>query len=212
MERKSLSAPVRFKEFNDDSGVATFVASVFGNVDHSKDRVFKGAFTKSIQSARQSGRMPKFVADHDWSVTKRLGKVLDLYETDEGLEVQVRFNLDKQVAREAYSDFKFAPEDQEFSFGYSVKSYKPNEHGGRDLLEMDLFEVSSVLIGDNQKTRLVDVKAAEDEGADESDKDDAADAGETTNQDNGPTISAALAATRERVNGMLDEIENLLKA
>lgn len=206
MERKTLTAAARFKSFDDATGEATFLASVFGNVDHSKDRVFKGAFSKSIESRVASGRMPAFIADHDWSVAKRLGRVVNIRETDEGLEVQVKFNLDKQVARDAYSDFKFAPFDQEFSFGYSVKSFKPNEFGGRDLMEMELFEVSHVLIGDNPATRVLDVKGAEEDPEDETPESDPA-----LDEAPNPTIAEALEATRERVNGMLDQIEALLR-
>ena len=226
METKRLTTPVQVKALDDETGTATFVASVFGNVDSSKDRVFKGFFEKSLQE-----RMPKFVADHKWEVSHRLGKVLEARETDEGLEVKVQFNLEKQLAREVYSDFKFAPDDQEFSFGYSVSNWRPNEFGGRDLLEGTVYEVSPVLLGDNPKTRLVGVNGAEEEheacedeacekcrGLNRRRKDDeeAAEeheeaAQEEESSDDG-TISAAVAATRSRISSMLDQIESLLKS
>jgi len=230
METKRFTAPVQVKELNEAEGTATFVASVFGNVDSSKDRVFKGFFQESLQI-----RKPKFVADHKWEVTHRLGKVLEAHETDEGLEVTVAFNMEKQLAREVYSDFKFAPEDQEFSFGYSVQEWRPNEYGGRDLLKGTVYEVSPVLLGDNPKTRLVAVKSADEEHEpcedeacekchglnrrrkkdDEAAEDGAEDAAAEATSDEAsedPTISAALQATRSRITEMLDRIESLLRA
>ena len=234
MEMKRLTVPVEVKDLNETEGTATFVASVFGNVDSSKDRVFKGFFQKSLTE-----RLPKFVADHKWEVTHRLGKVLAAQETADGLEVTVKFNLEKQIAREVYSDFKFAPEDQEFSFGYSVKDWRPNEFGGRDLLEGTVYEVSPVLVGDNPKTRLVAVKG-EDPDAEEwecekcrglnrrrrkdgepeecetclkndAEGEDAA-AGTTVDENDADGAdSPTLAEARSRVTEMLDRIESLLK-
>ena len=153
--------PIQLKASDPEKGTAVFIASVFGrgpeDADSDGDVVLKGAFADTLERRR-----PKFVLDHEWSVANKLGKVLSARETDEGLEVEAQFNLEKQVARETYSDMLLDPEGMEFSFGFSVPSggatYKD---GVRYLKKVDLYEVSAVLLGANERTRLVSVKEAD---------------------------------------------------
>lgn len=148
-----------FKELN-DTGQAEFLVSVFGNVDRTKDIVEPGSFAGVI--ARQA-RKPKFVPNHDWDVTKKLGYVTDWKETAEGLLITAQFNLDKQVARDVYSDFKQAPQDQEFSFSFDIAENGSSvKEGVRHITEFkEVFDVGPVGIGANASTVLVGVKSWE---------------------------------------------------
>lgn len=155
LETKTLHIEV--KDLNEAEGIASFYAAAFNNLDSDGDVTLPGAFAKSLNK-----RLPKLVADHEWKMTHKLGKVLGATETNEGLLVEVKFNLAKQIARDVFSDLMFDPEGAEFSFGYNIPQdgafYKD---GVRYLKEVDLFEVSPVLIGANGQTRLVGVKSTE---------------------------------------------------
>lgn len=154
LNRKSVSLSV--KSFDDATGTATFIASVFGNLDHDEDIIVPGAFSKSLEKRR-----PKFIADHNWSVAAKLGKVLDSKETSEGLEITVEFGLHNPLAKQVYEDFKFDPE-QEFSIGFTIpKGGSEFKNGVRYIKSAELYEVSNVLVGANPATRLVGVKSAD---------------------------------------------------
>lgn len=157
MELTRKSYPFSVKSYDDETGTATFIASVFGNVDSDEDVIVPGAFSKSLLKRR-----PKFIADHNWSVQSKLGKVLDARETPEGLEVTVKFGLHNPLAAQVYEDFKFDPE-QEFSIGFTIpKGGSEFKNGVRYIKSAELFEVSNVLVGANPATRLVGVKSADD--------------------------------------------------
>jgi len=154
LERKTFEVDLKHA----DEGEATFIASVFGNVDADGDIVDRGAFRDTLRR-----RTPKFVADHRWEVSSKLGRVLRARETDEGLEVTVKFGLHNPLAQQVYEDFKFDPH-QEFSFGFTVPQGGVEwVQGVRHIKKVDLFEVSNVLIGANPATRLVGVKDDEPE-------------------------------------------------
>lgn len=154
LTRKSVNLSV--KSLDDATGTATFIASVFGNIDHDEDVIVPGAFTKSLEKRR-----PKFIADHNWSVGAKLGKVLSSNETPEGLEITVEFGLHNPLAKQVYEDFKFDPE-QEFSIGFTIpKGGSEFKNGVRYIKSAELYEVSNVLVGANPATRLVGVKSAD---------------------------------------------------
>jgi HK97 family phage prohead protease len=151
------------KALDGPQGVVSFLASVFGNVDAVGDRMMPGAFKASLQR-----KLPAVVWSHDW--TQPIGKALDAREltpydprlpaelaSQGGLWVEAQLNLDTQRGRDAYCDLKFGAITQ-FSIGYiPVKSTYDND-GVRELKEVDLFEVSPVLVGANDQTRLLSVK------------------------------------------------------
>jgi len=137
-----------------DAGEITALVSVFGNTDFANEKVMPGAFTKSLQK-----KLPKGVVSHDWS--KPCAKTLEAYETAEGLVIRGQFNLDTQIGREAFSNVKFyGVAEQEFSIGYQViKDSIEEKTGVRELHEILLHEWSPVLVGMNDQTQLLNLKA-----------------------------------------------------
>lgn len=128
------------------------IVSVFNNVDRYKERIIPGAFKDSLKS-----KLPKGVWMHDWS--QPVAKTLIARETSEGLYIKGKFNLETQRGREAYSDVKNGLVD-EFSIGFRVKKWtNDKETGIVDLLKLELFEWSPVLVGANPSTRVVSVKS-----------------------------------------------------
>lgn len=136
-----------------DAGEITALVSCFNNVDLGNERVMPGAFKNSL-----ARKLPKGVWNHDWS--KPCAKTLAAYETPEGLVVKAQFNLDTQIGREAFSNIKFYGAEQEFSIGYTVVKDSIEEKSGvRELHELRLHEFSPVLVGMNDSTALLSVKA-----------------------------------------------------
>lgn len=160
MTTEFLSFASQVKSFDDETGTASFIASVFGNKDLGGDVVLPGAFAQTLTDQPLS--RVGFLSDHEWDLDHRLGFLTGAKEVSEGLLVDVKFNLDKQRAREVYSDFKMNPDAAEFSFGYSVPTGGSEmKDGVRYLKRIQLHEVSAVLKGMNPATRLVGVKSDE---------------------------------------------------
>lgn len=164
IERKAYPI-AEMKVADDGTGIIEAVVSVFNNVDHGNEKVLPGFFSKSIEK-----KLPKGVWAHDWKqpIAKTLeakellpGDPLlpDSLKTLGGTYIKGQFNLDTQRGKEAYSDIKFGIVD-EFSIGYSVvKDNKVKETGVRELIEGDWKEWSPVLVGMNDQTHLISIKA-----------------------------------------------------
>lgn len=169
MECKSFAlAEVKALDDTDAPGGFEAVVSVFGNIDSYGDRMMKGAFTRTLS---EKG-MPPVVWSHEWS-TPPIGTVSSAVETDEGLVVKGRLFIgpdeDHAVAKQVYAAMK-AGALREFSFGYSTKASNDVTENGetvREITDVDLFEVGPTLVGANDQTRLVGVKALERAVADE---------------------------------------------
>jgi HK97 family phage prohead protease len=164
IERKSYSV-ADMKVADDQAGIIEAIVSVFSNVDHGNEKVMPGFFSKSIDK-----KLPKGVWAHDWK--QPIAKTLEAKELLPGdpmlpdslkllggAYIKGQFNLDTQRGKEAYSDIKFGIVD-EFSIGYSVlKDGKDKETGARELIEGDWKEWSPVLVGMNDQTALISIKA-----------------------------------------------------
>ncbi len=165
IERKSY--PVTEIKVAEEVGVIEAIVSVFNNIDSGKEIVRQGFFQKSIER-----KLPKGVWAHDWK--QPIAKTLEAREIPPGdpslpdslkelggTYIKGQFNLETQRGREAYSDIKFGIVD-EFSIGYAVlKDGKDEATGARELIEGDWKEWSPVLVGMNDQTRLISIKAEE---------------------------------------------------
>lgn len=186
---KHTRRPMLYKSFkpeilkaDDAKGIVEAIVSVTGNKDHQDEVIDPGAWRPAIDHAAASGRMPKITMDHRWAAATTIGKTLAMEEwlpadprlPDSlkskgygGLWVRGQFNLDKQVAREAYSDLKFDPEGSEFSVGFDVdtdadgKKCEGAEDGVAHIKAIKpLYEWSKVFMGANELTAVAAVKAA----------------------------------------------------
>ncbi len=149
MEHKAFQTNIQ----TEDVGEICALVSCFNNVDMGNEKVMPGAFKNSL-----ARKLPKGVWAHQWD--KPIAKTLEAYETDEGLVIKAKFNLDTQTGREAFSNIKFyGVGEQEFSIGYSVVRDSIEEKSGvRELHELNLHEFSPVLVGMNPSTALLSVK------------------------------------------------------
>lgn len=152
---ETLEAPAEFKALSEE-GTFEGHAAVFGNVDLGGDVIEKGAFRKTLMAARKSGRMPRFLLHHD--PRSVIGIFTDVHEDSVGLSVKGRFNLDKQVAREALSDVRMGAING-LSIGFrTVVADTDKRRNVRILKEIELFEASLVTFPMNEEARITSVK------------------------------------------------------
>lgn len=161
MQHKNVRGTAAVKDA--PQGVAELVVSAYGNVDNEGDIVLKGASKKQING--EYGPNPKGHLDHNPSMTAAVAKTEKMWEEDDGLHIQARYNLEKQAGRDAFSDLLFYGDDMEFSVGYWVKSEaiptKAQLEAGakRVISEWQIDEWSHVSLGMNSDTRLVGAKS-----------------------------------------------------
>lgn len=163
---KEASAHVKAAGETDglEAGQVKALVSVFDVVDSYGDVIRKGAFAKSLADWEQSGNVLPFIWAHDWGDPySHIGVVEKAEETDEGLVVQAKLDLDNPKAEQVYRLMKGRRVTQ-FSFAYDVVDGSEQKSDGRDvyeLRELKLHEVGPCLIGVNQSTDLLSVKARE---------------------------------------------------
>ncbi|TCQ29320.1 hypothetical protein C8J33_1011983 [Rhizobium sp. PP-CC-3G-465] len=138
----------------DANGRITGYGSTFLDVDHYGERVIAGAFAKTLADHRQRGTMPKMLWQHDNTVP--IGKWLEMREDGRGLYVVGQLNLKTTNGKDAYEHL-LAGDVDGMSIGYREKKVKPGTP--RDLLELDLFEISIVTFPANREAMTETVKS-----------------------------------------------------
>ena len=160
------------------------LVSVFGNVDSYGDRVLKGAFEDTLKAPPEGRGFPAIVWSHAWGIVP-IGASMRAEEAFgidtpkgklDGLFIDGALLVEEhQTAREVYAAMRQKGGDglpplREFSFGYRTRESKvveeppaDNPDGEpmeiRDLVKLDLFEVGPTLVGANDQTELLAVKA-----------------------------------------------------
>jgi HK97 family phage prohead protease len=183
IEHKNLGVTGGITETAEE-GVIEALVSVTGIKDNVNDIIMPGAYEKTLEK-----RKPKGVWSHDWN--NPVSKVDDIKELLPGdpklptklangeewpkeagaLYVKVRFNLETQAGRDAYSNVKFYADETEWSIGYNVPkgaATLDKKSGVRNIKTLELFEFSPVLFGaaSNARTLISSVKSMFDNDAD----------------------------------------------
>jgi HK97 family phage prohead protease len=153
---------VKIAEGEGEAGEFSALVSVFGNIDTYGDVVMPGAFERTLKEWSASGYpIPVYwghnLSDPDYNI----GQVVEAAETDRGLQVRARLDLDTPKGQQVHRLLK-GGRVKEFSFGYSVRDAGWGEKDGQDVYELrdlSLFEVSVVPVGANPETELQTVKS-----------------------------------------------------
>ncbi|MFS4439067.1 HK97 family phage prohead protease [Paracoccaceae bacterium GXU_MW_L88] len=115
-------------------------ASVFGIADQGGDRVMPGAFAAGLGRLKAEGRSVKMLWQHD--PARPIGVWDEMVEDAHGLRVKGRLLTEVQAGREAKALLEAGAIDG-LSIGYrTLRAGKAA--GGRELQELDLWEVSLV--------------------------------------------------------------------
>lgn len=141
----------------DDGPVGRFsgYGAVFGNVDAYNERILPGAFADTLAEAKTRGRMPAMLWQHN--PTQPIGVWRSMREDERGLYVEGEL-ADTQLGREAYSLLKLGALSG-LSIGFSVAKETLNrDENIRDLVAINLWEVSPVTFPANSEARVSQVK------------------------------------------------------
>lgn len=143
-----------------DQGRFSAIAATWG-IDREGDQIVKGAFAETIRRWQQSGKRLPLHWNHGGEAANVIGWIDagSLREAKEGLYVKGELDLeDSDVAREAWRSMR--NNAVSLSFGYLVTKSRDREDGIRELLGIDLFEISIVPVPANPETRILSLKGA----------------------------------------------------
>ena len=139
-----------------DEGTGTAVFATLNAVDKDGDFTLPNAFGE---------QKAKLVAAHDWSAAP-IG-VANIREVGNEAIADFSFNLSMESAKEWYESLKFSYSNgvtQEFSYGFDIleEDHEAAEQNQakRGLKKLKVHEVSPVMIGAGNGTRLVGVKSS----------------------------------------------------
>jgi len=161
IERKAISIELK------DGEEGSFVARIATlNVrDKGNDITRNGAFTEGktvLVSAYMHG---------SWQGKLPVGKAT-IHERGDEVIAEGQFNLKTTEGRDTYEAVKFAPELQEWSYGFYPTEEEPGkgeDEGARILKKVDVKEISPVLIGAGVNTGVLAIKAENQSYADQAD-------------------------------------------
>jgi len=133
----------------------------YGSVFHVKDSygdvVMPGAFARTLAASQSKGRMPAMLWQHDY--TQPIGVWEAMGEDTTGLQVRGRIATATRAGRDAYELMKMGALDG-LSIGYRTKKSLWDEASKtRQLVDVDLHEVSPVVFPANEASRVSAVKS-----------------------------------------------------
>src|SRR6266702_1905711 len=153
------------KSTNDVKGIVEGYLNYIGNIDFGDDRTMPGAFKRTISDsyARKSAQgldfLWPYLWNHDYSILSP-GGIFDADEDKKGLYTKTQLNLDTQLGRELYSNFKMGIAKKQ-SMGYraiQVDWVKEEGRSIRNLLEVQIMEGSAVVFPMNDLAQVDTVK------------------------------------------------------
>ncbi len=154
------------KDADEKTGIVTGYASIFGNEDSDKDIVMPGAFSKTIAERGPESAKPriKHLWQHDSWQPIAIPKVLK--EDERGLYFESQFGKDQfsQDKLQQHIDGIIT----EMSIGYNIIRAEENSDAdgkflNQKLIELKLWEYSSVTWGANSLTEIISAKGEGDD-------------------------------------------------
>lgn len=158
---KNVEVSVKYSE-TEDNGYITGYASTWDRVpDSYGDIVAKGAFEKSLAALKESGKSIPLLWSHQMSeLDAYIGIITEIFEDEKGLKFTAKFDdtAEAQRIRQLYKDGRLS----KFSFAYNTLDCAPVEledgYVANELRELDIFEVSCVLVPANSFAEVLDIK------------------------------------------------------
>jgi HK97 family phage prohead protease len=146
------SIPAEIKDIDEGKGIVTGYFSAFGNVDSDGDMIMPGAFTKTI---KENSKRIKHLWQHD--VRYPLSKPSVLKEDTFGLYFESQISK-TSYGRDVLQLYKDGVVD-EHSIGFRTERKNPKEKY-TELIELKLWEGSTVTFGANENTPFTGMKSA----------------------------------------------------
>jgi HK97 family phage prohead protease len=148
-----------------DAGEFTAIAATW-DIDRQNEVIRQGAFAQTIKNWQGSRKAVPVHWEHRGEAENIIGSIdpTKMIESDEGLHVEGKLDLEgSEVARQAWRSMKNGTIS--LSFGFLVTDARKRDDGVRELLGIDLFEVSLTPAPANPQTRVTSMKSAR--GADD---------------------------------------------
>lgn len=144
----------------DGQGRIVVAANAFGNIDSDRDISMPGSFDRTI---KENWARVKWFLNHDR--TQLLGVPLKAYASDDYLTIEGQLNMQKQIGRDTYEDYKLYAEhgmSLEHSIGVDpIKYLEDRDNGVRKVTEWKLWEYSTLTSwGANERTPMLEMKSA----------------------------------------------------
>lgn len=159
MNRKSFNLNIKAVQ---EDGFFSGYGAVFGNVDWYNDVILHGAFQKSLQRWEEKGKMPPVLWNHNDG--EPIGVYTNIYEDEKGLFVEGRLLIDDVPRAKSTHALLKAGAIDGLSIGYKTKKANQQTNGIRELIELDLGEISIVTMPANEESLITSVKSKLEEG------------------------------------------------
>lgn len=159
LHKFNIKSDVKSIDSEANKGIVSIYVSAFNKKDNVGDIVTPTAFNKTV---KENYKNILHLLNHDWN--KFIGMPIDFKSDNVGLLVTSALNLDTDLARQTFSNYKFAQSMErtlKHSFGYEViKEEFDNEKQANILKEIKLYEYSTLTRPPaNDNTPLVSLKA-----------------------------------------------------
>lgn len=155
MEKKGLSYQV--KDLDVKKGVVVAYASIYNNEDADGETIEPGAFVKTVTERSKKLRV---LYNHDSKL--KIGIPLEVDPQDSvGLLTKTKFNLEKQLAHDAFTDIQLEKENgQDSDLSVGMLTIRRNLSNRKRITEVKLFEYSFLsFLGANPLATVMDVKS-----------------------------------------------------
>jgi len=183
MAREYKQLPFYVQKLDSDQGVVDAIVAVMGNVDHQRDIIDNGAFTKTIKE--RGGKIRVLDNHNTGSVKDVVGKPILFHELSRdglpqellqehpdatgGLFASIQFLMDTPEGRGVFSRIKSGAIN-EYSIGYdaldtmidTARDNEGNDIKVRRLKTIRLWEISPVIFAANDATVTVGAKSTAD--------------------------------------------------
>lgn len=159
MNRKSFNLEIKAVQ---EDGFFSGYGAVFGNVDWYNDVILPGAFAKSLEKWAVKNKMPPVLWNHNDG--EPIGVYTSIYEDEKGLFVEGRLLIDDVPRAKSTHALLKAGAIDGLSIGYKTKKANQQTNGIRELVELDLGEISIVTMPANEESLITSVKSKLEEG------------------------------------------------
>ena len=159
MIRKSFNLEIKAVQ---EDGFFSGYGAVFGNVDWYNDVILPGAFAKSLEKWAEKNKMPPVLWNHNDG--EPIGVYTSIYEDSKGLFVEGRLLIDDVPRAKSTHALLKAGAIDGLSIGYKTKKANQQTNGIRELIELDLGEISIVTMPANEESLITSVKSKLEEG------------------------------------------------
>lgn len=160
--RETRSFAMEIKATGNDGTVEGY-GSVFGVRDNYDDVIASGAFAATLAAHKAAGTMPAMLWQHESD--EPIGIWTEMVEDSKGLRIKGQLCLETTCGKEAHALLKMGALNG-LSIGFISKQWAyDRDTEVRTLTEVDLWEVSLVTFPANEKSRITNVKSADEMSA-----------------------------------------------